>query len=217
MKTMDSNKYLWSSVIVFALLGVLAGILLLAIPAELLLDIIFVIMGIVTVISNVPGFAMGVMHFATLEGKISTVLSLISCVVGFVMIFWHTEYLMFFLGAYLILMPLIEVLFSKTKWARFKAELPKLILGAVMILVGPFKTLEVLLDVAGWVIIGLTVIYVVSVLIGSLVKKNKKADTVTGGRIFADTDGDGKIDTVYTDVDGDGKADIEVKYEEDRS
>ena len=133
-------------------------------------------------------------------------------VIGFVMIFWRIQLLLYVLGAYLILMPVIDILFAEKKIERLKAEIPKLILGAVMLLLGPAQSLDILFDIAGWVVIALTALYVISMLIAMNKKQN-----VTGSRVFADTDGDGTIDTVYVDTTGDGKADTAMPYNDDRS
>ena len=127
------------------------------------------------------------------------------------MIFWHSTFLMFFLGAYMIVLPLIEILLAKRKSEQLKAELPKLILGVVMLLLGPAKTIGVLFDVAGWVIIGLTLINAIASLLSL-----KKVQKNTGGRIFVDYTGDGVVDSVYIDTTGDGKVDTETKYRENQ-
>ena len=91
-----------------------------------------------------------------------------------------------------MIIPLIQILLAKEKLTRLKAELPKLILGVVMLVVGPAGTLAALFDVAGWIIIVLTAFYT---LLSLLSLKNPK-NTKTGGRVFVDVDGDGTIDTV---------------------
>ena len=111
----------------------------------------------------------------------------------------------------MIVMPVIEILLAKDKLNQLKAELPKLILGVVMFLLGPAKTLDVLFDVAGWVIIVLTLLNAIVSLL-SLKKVHKN----TGGRIFVDTTGDGKVDTVYIDTTGDGKVDTATNYRENK-
>ena len=211
MKLMDTKKYVLSSIITSAIFGIILGVLLLVIPTDFLLNVVFIIMGIVTILNNIPTFTMGIVTFSTFEGKVSFFTSLLSMVIGFVMIFWRIKLLLYVLGAYLILMPVIDILFAEKKVERLKAEIPKLILGAVMLLLGPAQSLDILFDIAGWVVIALTVIYVISMMITM-----KKKQNVTGSRVFADTDGDGTIDTVYVDTTGDGKADTAIPYD-DRS
>ena len=191
MQTKSFNRYLGGSILLTALIGVLAGILLISLDTSLLLKIIFVIMGVITVFYSLPGIAVGLMGISTRGGKVTMIFSALSAVLGFLMIFRHESYLMFFLGGYLILFPLIEILFARDKLIRLKAELPKLILGVVMLVVGPAGTLEVLFDVAGWIIIVLTAFYTLLSLLSLRKPKNQ-----TGNRIFVDVDGDGTIDTV---------------------
>ena len=121
---------------------------------------------------------------------------------------------MIFLGAYMVVFPLVEILLSEDKAQRLKTELPKLIIGVVLLLVGPSAVMAVMFDVAGWIVIGLTAVYVLILLFTQL-KNNKKNQNATGNRIFVDTTGDGKIDTVYHDTDGDGTPDTATKYNEE--
>ena len=211
MNIKNSGRILGGSILLSALFGILAGILLIFLNADILLKIVFVIMGIITVFYSLPGITLGVMSFSTKTGKLTLLLSALSAVIGFLMIFWHSTFLIFFLGAYMIVMPVIEILLAKDKLDQLKAELPKLILGVVMLLLGPAKTLDVLFDIAGWVIIVLTLINTLASLISI-----KKVQKNTGGRIFVDTTGDGKVDTVYIDTTGDGEADTATKYRENK-
>ena len=80
----------------------------------------------------------------------------------------------------------------------------------VLLLVGPAKALNLVFDIAGWVVLALTAVYIVTILLGQRIA-SKHVDK-TGNRIFVDTTGDGKIDTVYVDTTGDGKADTAAKY-----
>lgn len=192
MKTKSYNRYLGGSILLTALIGILAGVLLIALDTAFLLKIIFVIMGVITVFYSLPGIAVGLMGISTGTGKVTLIFSILSALLGFLMIFHHESYLMFFLGGYLLIIPLIQILLAKEKLTRLKAELPKLILGVVMLVVGPAGALAALFDVAGWIIIVLTAFYT---LLSLLSLKNPK-NTKTGGRVFVDVDGDGTIDTV---------------------
>ena len=198
MKTKSFNRYFGGSILLSALVGVLAGVLLIAMDPSLLLKVIFVIMGVITVFYSLPGIAVGLMSLSTGSGRVTLISSILSAVLGLLMIFQHESYLMFFLGGYLLVIPLIQVLLSRERLLRLKAELPKLILGVVMLVVGPAGTLAVLFDVAGWIIIVLTAIYTLLSLLSLKSPKN----TQTGGRIFVDYDGDGTVDAVIQDSEG---------------
>ena len=90
-----------------------------------------------------------------------------------------------------------------------------MIVGLVLILVGPAKALDVMLDIAGWGVIVFSVVYVVLSLFAGVRNQNKKEAT-TGNRIFVDTTGDGKVDTVYVDTTGDGKPDTAKRYRDSK-
>lgn len=199
----------------FLLFGVLLGILLIAMPVESLLKIVFIVVGIITFFYQIPGLAMGLAHIDTGAGKLAVVLSLISMAFGVSMIFFHSTVLMIILGVYLVVLPTLQILLSKNRSLQWKAELPKIILGIVLLIVGPASALSLLFDVAGWVIIGLSVIYTAASL---LIRAGKRAkyENKTGNRIFVDDTGDGKVDTVYVDTTGDGEPDTARRYREDR-
>jgi len=198
---MTKTKLSIGAALAVAIPGILIGLLLLLIPTDLLISLLFIIMGIVTVISSVPGLVAGVAAFSTVGGKVSLVVSVISVIVGFLMIFNHNELLMIFLGIYMLILPIVNILLSKEPMTQLKAELPKMIIGLILILLGPANTLNILLRVAAWVIIALSIIAAILMLFGG----KKTVNTKVGGRIFVDVDGDGKVDAV--DENGDGAVD----------
>ncbi len=201
----QSNGGIWLTL----LIGVLIGMLLIVLDVTLLLKILFVAMGVFTVIVNISGLVLGIASFSTRIGKVTLLSSSISILMGILMIFKHSTLLMILLGVYMIILPLVEIVLSKNKKKQLLAELPKMILGVVLIIVGPAGTLGVLFDVAGGLVIVLTVLFAALTLI-----KKKHYSNKTGGRIFADTNGDGSIDTVFVDTTGDGRPDVGVNYNE---
>jgi len=215
MKLPNSKQTTLASILIFAFLGLLTGMLLILISTDFLIKVIFIVMGILTVVYNIPGFVAGLVSIQTRTGLVTMLLSAVSIATGLIMIFWHSELLMLFLGAYMVIFPLVEILLSEDKVQRLKTELPKLIIGIVLLLVGPSKVMNVMFDVAGWIVIGHTAIYVL-IMFFTMMKKSNQANMKTGNRIFADTTGDGKIDTVYHDTNGDGTPDTAKKYNEDK-
>lgn len=210
MQLPDSKKTTLAGVLVFGLFGLLAGILLIALSADFLLNVVFVVMGIVTVLYNIPGLVLGLVGIRTRFGVLSLLLSLVSVAIGLLMIFWHTGILMIVLGVYMVVLPLIQILLAKEKLIKLKVELPKLIVGVVLLLLGPAKAIGTALDLAGWLVLILTAVYVIVVLVGQS-RVDRHVDQ-TGNRVFVDTTGDGKIDAVYVDTTGDGKVDTSTSY-----
>ncbi len=191
-------------------LGVAFGILLLSIDPDFLLKIIFVVMGVVTVLSALPALIAGGRGRG---GRVAVIVSLISLIIGILMIFWHSTVLMILLGLYMLVLPLAEILVARDKLVELRHNLPQMIVGLVLILIGPNRALGVVLNVAGFAVILLSVVYVVLSLIGEL-RRQTKREATTGNRIFVDNTGDGKVDMVYVDTTGDGKPDTAKRYRE---
>lgn len=214
MRLPKSNRSLLWQTLVFALFGVGVGVLLIALPADLLLRLAFVIVGALTVLTQIPGILSGLLHLSERGGggKLLLFSSLISTALGLLMIFYPSALLSVLLGVYLIVLPLILVLTDGDKRTRLQKELPRMILGVVLVLIGPAAILDLLFDVAGWVILVLTLVYTAVTLLAA--RRRTERAHVTGNRIFADTDGDGSIDTVYLDTTGDGRADTATHYRE---
>ncbi len=207
---MDLNSVKRSALtgaLIYTVFGVLAGLLLLLVPTSFLLRLVFVIMGVVTVISNIPGVIMGLMSINRASGVVTLILSALSVALGVMMIFWHEEILMIVVGVYMILLPILSVILAKDHGAQLKAELPKLIIGLVLVILGPAGTVDILFDIAGWVVIALSVIYLITVIFGL-----RKLQNTPGTRVFVDHDGDGTVDAVYVDTTGDGEVDASTKY-----
>ena len=109
----------------------------------------------------------------------------------------------------MIVQPIIAIVNAPDRQARLKAELPKLIIGVILVLLGPAKAIDILFDVAGVGLIVSSILY----LIWSY-RLIKKTQNVTGNRVFVDEDGNGTIDAIYVDTDGNGEADTATDYKE---
>ena len=190
-------------------IGVLVGLLLILLPVGFLLDVVFFIMGIVTIAVNLPTLFSLLPLRHTGVGKVSLICTALMVVAGFLMLILHSSILLIVVGVVMIAQPLIAIVNATDRSSRFKAEAPKLIVGIVLLVLGPAKTIDVLFDVAGIGVIILSIVYLIS-----MYRLLKKSQNVTGARVFVDTDGNGTIDTVYVDTNGNGKADTATRYRE---
>ena len=190
-------------------IGVLLGLLLIVIPVRFLLDAVFFIMGIVTIVVSLPALISFLPFSHTKVGKVSLICTALMVVAGFLMLFWHSDFLLIGVGVVMIAQPIFAIASASDRTARFKAEAPKLIIGVVLLLLGPANTVDILFDIAGVGLIVLSILYLLWTY-----RLIKKSQNVTGNRIFADTDGNGTIDTIYVDTDGNGEPDIATNYRE---
>ena len=204
-------KYALTSILISGLLGVGLGLFLILVNISFLMGIIFIIIGILTVFNNLPSLIFSLFDLKTNEGKIMLVLSFFATAIGVAMIFFHNWILMIVLGIYFIFIPLLRLLLSQRHQELVGEELPKMILGVVMLLLGPASMMSILFRVAGIAVIALSAVYMVGASVAL-----SRAQSQTGNRIFVDETGDGKVDTVYVDTDGDGKVDSATRYRDDK-
>ena len=190
-------------------IGALIGLLLIVIPVGFLLDVVFFIMGIVTIVVSLPALISLLPLRHTKVGSVSLICTTLMVVAGFLMLFWHSSILLIAVGVVMIVQPVLAISSANDRQARFKAEAPKLIIGVVLLLLGPAKTIDVLFDIAGIGLIVLSILYLISMYVVL-----KKSQNITGNRVFVDTDGNGTIDTIYVDTDGNGEVDTATDYKE---
>ena len=189
--------------------GALIGLLLIVIPVGFLIDVVFFIMGIATIAISLPALFSLLPLRHTSVGKVSLISTALMVIAGFLMLFWHSSVLLIVVGVVMIVQPILAIASDSDRQARLKAELPKLIIGVILVVLGPANAIDILFDVAGVGLIVLSILY----LLWSY-RIVKKAQNITGNRIFVDTDGNGTIDTIYVDTDGNGEADTATNYRE---
>ena len=188
-------------------LGVLLGLLLIIIPVGFLLDLVFFIMGIVTIVVSLPALISLLPLRHTKVGNVSLVCTALMVLAGFLMLFWHSSVLLIIVGIIMVAQPILTIVNATDRQSSLKAEAPKLIIGIVLLLLGPANAIDVLFDIAGIGVIVLSIVYLISMHVVL-----KKSQNITGARVFVDTDGNGKIDTIYVDTDGNGEADTATNY-----
>lgn len=208
------NKSSLATVLGIGVVGILAGIIIFIIPAAALLNFLCIVLGILTLFSGVPMLIRAIMNIKQKGGIFDIVMSALTVAFALALIFSRNFLVMIVCGVYLIALPLVRIVLSDEKKLQFKNELPSLIIGIVMVIAGPGKAVDFLFNIAGIVIIVLSAAYIVYGLI-QYYRNKKELGKKTGSRVFADTNGDGNIDTVYVDTTGDGKADTGIKINRD--
>ena len=195
--------------LVIAGVGALIGLLLILIPVGFLLDLVFFIMGIATIVVSLPALLSLLPLRHTKVGNVSLICTALMVFAGFLMLFWHSSVLLIIVGVVMIAQPILSIASATDRQARLKAELPKLIIGVILVLLGPANAIDVLFDVAGASLIVFSILYLIWTY-----RLIKKAHDITGNRVFVDEDGNGTIDAVYVDLDGNGEADTATDYKE---
>ena len=199
---MKHRSTLTAGSIISALIGVLIGIFIKNLPDSMsfseLVGAIFVIVGVLSILSGIPGLVLGLSASSTLVGKVNLVLSLINLIFGFVLIFYHNEIVLLIVAAYLVIIPSLQIIFARgadMKKAAAKALVPRIVLGVLVILFfnilsgAAEKVFEIALVCIGWAIIGISLLSLLTFLFLLYIKPlfaGKK--TASDGTIYLDGD-----------------------------
>ena len=197
----------------------------------------YALIGISLVLTTIPNLVGGIMSIKEKKGKFDLILSIVTMIVGVTLAIYGGISLLLIIGIrmisipriivilmsvlewvlcglialYLIILPIIRIITAEKKFMQFKAELVKMILGVlivVLLICGLLATflrrfIGIVLILVGALTVLLAIVHLIVGLIGM-----KKADKKPAVAVVMDVDGDGKADAVALDVDGDGNADV---------
>ncbi len=167
------NKYY--GLITTTLIQIFFGLILIFISPATLLWVIFTIIGILVILSNIPNLLNGLANYSvSKEYKVMTISSIISIILGIIMIFWQNEIFSVIVAIWLLVLPLYRIIISNYKKMQLKKEALKLSLGIIVLIVGPLQSIEIIFKVIGIIVIAFTIVYFIASLI--LMKKNKSVD-----------------------------------------
>lgn len=184
---MSAKKNVLSSIIVSLIIGVLLGVLLIVLSG--ILDVSFlikwglIVVGIITIISNVPSLVNGIVNISKPAGIIDLIFAIIGIALGCMMIFMQGTVITLIVSIYLIAFPIVRIVLSgKNGWKdQIKKEWIKILIGALMLaflpglLAAADAVVKTIILVAGWVVVALTVIFFVISLI-SYIKACKQLE-----------------------------------------
>ena len=219
---------------------IVAGVLVFTHPniLSIVINAAFALIGVIMFLSSIPGLISGIASIKQKKGVFDLIFSLVTMLLGACFAFYGVcmiiiasvilslpgelvgtvltigSILRWVLGGlialYLLVLPIIRIVKAENKFMQFKAELVKMILGVVILILLfcglLFSVLNKFIGIVLIAIGALTVLLAIAHLIIGLIglgKKGPKAEVVS----VADVDGDGKADAVLVDTDGDGKAD----------
>ena len=186
---MSAKKNVLANIIISLVIGVILGVLLVALST--FLDVSFliywglVVVGILTIISNIPALVNGIMNVNKASGIVDLVFSILGIVLGLMMIFVQGTVITVIVAVYLIAMPIVRiVLAGNAGWKdQIKREWIKMLIGVLLLVFLPGllaaadTVVKTIILIAGWVVIGLSVLFFVLSLISYLTASKKVADT----------------------------------------
>lgn len=165
------NKQSITYNIIVSIIGMFIGLIVCVIDPQTLLNFIFVVLGIIIILFALPGL----IHHSSYDKNEKyqiMITSIISIIVGAILIFYPQTVALIIAGLFLIAIPIYRIVSSKNHYETFKKELVRLIIGTVVIVFGIGSTLKVILYIVGGLIILVSLIYMIYNIV-LLIKLNK--------------------------------------------
>ncbi len=145
--------------LILGIAGIILGIFFIKINGQQLFDILAFILGALTVLTNLPGLIIAIRQKGKL-GTVKIILSALGVALGIILMFFAGPAVVIGIGIYMIAFPIFDIIMSKYRSEQFKTELPKIIVGIVLIVLGPGKIVDALINIIGIVLIILSAYYV---------------------------------------------------------
>ncbi len=180
-----SKKNVLANIIISLIVGVILGILLVVLANVLHFSVLLywglVVVGIITIISSVPGLVNGVLNITKLTGIFDLIFSILGIGQGLMLIFMQGKYIPIILAIYLIVFPIIRIFLAWSSWKdQIKKEWVRILIGALLlaflpsVIKGADTAFNLILMIAGYVVIGLSVLLFILSFI-SYIAASKKA------------------------------------------
>ncbi len=144
--------------LVLGILLIAVGIFFCAGNTDILTKVLFVIIGVLMIASNVKPLIDSIKKNDTID----IVTRVLFIVFGIMFIFYHNTALSIIVGVLFIVFPIIKIILAENKMAMFVANLPELIIGIIILIVGPSTVGHVLFVVIGIFLILFGIISILS-------------------------------------------------------
>ncbi len=190
---MSLKKNALANIIISLIIGVLLGAILIVLSNVLSFsDLLYwglIIVGIITIISNIPELVRGIMNIKHPTGIIDTIFAAIGIALGCMMIFNQGTIVTVVVAVYLIIFPIIRIVISRRNWKdQLAKEWIKILIGALLLAFLPALTnaandvFSIVLMIAGVLVIIASVLIFALSLVGciSAAKKAPKDNTIEG-------------------------------------
>ena len=170
---MDKRYFIYN--IVLSILGLFIGLLFIIADPEQFLKFVFIAIGIYIILTMIP--LIFSLHLLG-QGKERTIIfiyCLIQIAVALLLIIYPHTIAYYIAGAFLIVLPIIRIIFDKNHFETFKKEIVRLILGTILIVGGIGVTVQIILYIIGGLIMLCSLLYIVyTIILWSKVNKQEK-------------------------------------------
>ncbi len=161
------KKYYILRLVVSTLFGASIGVLLLFLApyAREVFDILVIAMGLLTAVLNLPALLFAVKNINKKGEWLNLLMTISSILLGFLLMLMQTEFLLLLLGLYSVVLPLIRIVLVGNHIARLKREIPRFLVGLVMVTVFLLDAKTEVLRFGAFLTLGCSLIYFIYGLI----------------------------------------------------
>ena len=161
----------WVTPIVY----ILIGLAFLCIPSNVLIDIIFTVLGIIIIGLNlVPCIYYFMMGSKDNRYYPYAIMALVSVIIGFVFIFQHNAVLAIILGVWLVVLPIVRIVLSNDKKQELIKAIPYFIAAVLLFFIPAEAILDIVLKVFGGFLMAIGVLYIIANIV--IEHKNKNGN-----------------------------------------
>ena len=161
----------WVTPIVY----ILIGLAFLCIPSNVLIDIIFTVLGIIIIGLNlVPCIYYFMMGSKDNRYYPYAIMALVSVIIGFVFIFQHNAVLAVILGVWLVVLPIVRIVLANDKKHELIKAIPYFIAAVLLFFIPAEAILDIVLKVFGGFLMAIGVLYIIANIV--IEHKNKNGN-----------------------------------------
>lgn len=144
------------NVVASSIYGIILGLILTFVPVSLLVDLIMIIIGAIIIIMHGTRVYKSMSSNEKTSNK--TLLDVIGVLAGFLLMVAHNLVVTIIIAIYLIVQPLVELYLSKFERNKINVEIPKVILGALLLVAG-FSAFDIIFKAMGIIILVASLAY----------------------------------------------------------
>ena len=152
----ETKKYLLFRLLASVIISLALGILFILIDGALFTKIMFIILGVIFIFEGILGL------LTEVGRKVIYLLisNIISIVLGILIIFFQNIVVDIIVGIYFIAIPIALLIIRRQYFKQeLQEQLPKLIVGILVLVLGLGNSVNILLDIFGWLLIVGALVY----------------------------------------------------------
>lgn len=147
--------------VLVSILTIVVGILLCFANSEDILRVVFIAIGIIIIWGGITSLFSNRYIVDEKEKNISFIISMITIITGFLLIYLYNQVAQLIIGFFLIALPTVKIISFNDHKEVLKKELFKIIIGVIVLVCGIGSIMDIILKILGVVVIILSLIYMI--------------------------------------------------------